>query len=96
MDLPGTLSVEVAHHRLLRFFFSSWNYNPEAENLAVDGGQPQHRAGRRIRLSSARGAPRRSERSTLRVPKRLEGLSTNLLRKRRARPIPNVDRPAKR
>jgi hypothetical protein len=31
MELPGTMSVEVAHHRLLRFFLSSWNYNPEAE-----------------------------------------------------------------
>ncbi len=31
MELPGTMPVEVAHHRLLRLFFSSWNYNPEAE-----------------------------------------------------------------
>jgi len=31
MELPGTMSVEVANHRLLRFFLSSWNRNPEAE-----------------------------------------------------------------
>ena len=30
MELPGTMSVEVARHRLMGFFFSSWNYDTEA------------------------------------------------------------------
>jgi hypothetical protein len=30
MELPGTMSVEVARHRLMGFFFSSWNCNTEA------------------------------------------------------------------
>jgi hypothetical protein len=30
MELAGTMSVEVARHRLMGFFFSSWNYNTEA------------------------------------------------------------------